>query len=191
MSFAGHKTPAISFCCHWHLHVLFILLRIDSDTGLMVLQPDVVQGEGDRVQRFFTLRWFQFALPYRDAVPAHLRQLTLLLLVPFLVPPYLRHPEVAVRLRNLAALRISKYVFTPLALWRGVRGETPMPMPEASIHEDACPVLPQHQVRMSRQSLIVQSVSESPTPQPTMHNQFWLRVLRMDCSHIGTPLLWR
>ena len=27
----------ISFCCHWHLHVLFILLRIVSNTGSMVL----------------------------------------------------------------------------------------------------------------------------------------------------------
>ena len=27
----------ISFCCHWHLHVLFIQLRIGSNTGLMVL----------------------------------------------------------------------------------------------------------------------------------------------------------
>ena len=27
----------ISFCCHWHLHVLFILLRIGSNMHLMVL----------------------------------------------------------------------------------------------------------------------------------------------------------
>ena len=72
----------------------------------MILQPDMVQREGNRVERFLTHRRFQLALPHRDAVPPHLSQSALLRLVALLVPADLRHPEVAVRLRNLAALRI-------------------------------------------------------------------------------------
>ena len=70
----------------------------------MVFHPDVVQRECYRLQRLFPFLGCQFALPYRNAVPAHSCQLALFLAVPFLVPPDLRHPELPVRLRNLAAL---------------------------------------------------------------------------------------
>ena len=64
-------------------------------------------------------------------------------------------------------------------------------MPEAPIHEDASPIFPQHQVRMARQSPMVQPISESPTPQPPTHNHFRLRILRMNRCHILVPLLGR
>lgn len=73
----------------------------------MVLQPDVVQCEGYRLQRRLTLLGAQLALPYRDTVPSHLRQPPLLLLVALLVPAYLRHPKIPIRLRNLTARRIN------------------------------------------------------------------------------------
>ena len=62
-------------------------------------------------------------------------------------------------------------------------------MPKASIHEDACPVLSQHKVWMSRQPLVIQSVSESTFPQPSSHNQLRLRVFRPYCHHIIMTLL--
>ena len=59
-----------------------------------------------------------------------------------------------------------------------------MSVPEASIHEDARPVFPQNQVWMSWQSLVVQSETESPFPQPTTHNHLRLRVFRPNRRHI-------
>ena len=60
-------------------------------------------------------------------------------------------------------------------------------MPETSIYKDAGPVLPQYQVRMSGQPLVVQTITESPTPQPFAHNHLRLRVLRPNRRHIGVP----
>ena len=64
-----------------------------------------------------------------------------------------------------------------------------MSMPEAPIHKDARPVFPQHQVRMPRQSFMVQPISESSLPQATSHNHLRLRVLRLDSRHVGMSLL--
>ena len=89
--------------CFQVILTFFIHLRIRNRLRSMILQPDMVQGERYRVQRLFPLRRLQLALPYRDAMPAHLSQPPLLLLVPLFVPPNLRHPELPVRLRNLAA----------------------------------------------------------------------------------------
>ena len=63
-------------------------------------------------------------------------------------------------------------------------------MPEAPVHEDTRAILPQHQIRMPRQSLMVQSVSEPPLPQSTAHNHLRLRILPSDRRHIGVSLLW-
>ena len=63
-------------------------------------------------------------------------------------------------------------------------------MPEAPIHKNARPVLPQHQVGMSGQPPIIQSVSESPLPQPPPHNHLRLRVFRPNRRHIRVSLLW-
>ena len=65
----------------------------------------MVQRKGDGFQRLFPLLRPQLALPYRDAMPTHLHQLPLFLLIPFLISANLRHPELPVRLRNLTALR--------------------------------------------------------------------------------------
>ena len=174
--------------CHWQLSFLFNF-RVGSTLRSMVLQPNAVQCEGYRLQCFFPPTRLQFALPHRDAVPAHLGQFPLFLLVTFLVSAYFRHPELTVRLWNLAALRTLQ-AYSPLALWRGGGGEaTLVSMPETSIHKDARPVFPQHQVRMSRQSLMIQSESESSTPQSTTHYHLRLRILRLDSRHVSVPLL--
>ena len=115
---------------------------------------------------------------------------TLFLLITFLVPANLRHPELPVRLRNLAAHRTLNHIFhltSDIFLpWQS----HVMPMPEASIHKDTRPVFPQHQVRMPRQPLMVQSVTESPTPQPTTHNHLRLCILRPNRYHVPMALLW-
>ena len=73
---------------------------------MVVLQPDMIQGEGDGVQRLFALLWLQLTFPDGDAMPSHLSQLALFLLIAFLVPSNLRHPELSIRLRYLAARTI-------------------------------------------------------------------------------------
>ncbi len=127
----------------------------------------MVQRERNRLQRFFTFRRLQFALPHRNAMPAHLCQLALLLFVPLLVPSNLRHPELMVRLRNLATFRTLNDFFrlTSYIIHQVVS------MPKATIHKDARPVFPQHQVRMPRQPFVVQPIAKAPTPQATSHNQ--------------------
>ena len=67
----------------------------------------MVQRERNRLQRFFTFRRLQFALPHRDAMPSHLCQPPLFLPVTFLVPADLRYPEVTIRIRNLATLGVT------------------------------------------------------------------------------------
>jgi hypothetical protein len=62
-------------------------------------------------------------------------------------------------------------------------------MPEASVHKDTRPILPKHQVRMSWQALMIQSIPESPFPQPTPHNHLRLRVLRPNSRHVIMTLL--
>ena len=176
-------------CCHWQLS-LFLYLWIGSTLRSMVLQPDAVQCKSDRLQCLFPPARLQFALPHRDAVPAHFGQFPLFLLVSLLVSVNLVHPELTVRLWNFAALRTLQ-AYSPLALWRGVGGEaTLVSMPETPIHKDARPVFPQHQIRMSRQPFVVQSESEASTPQSTTHYHLRLRILRLDSRHVFVALLW-
>ena len=60
-----------------------------------------------------------------------------------------------------------------------------MSMPETPVHEDARPVFLQHQIRMTRQPLVVEPIAESPLPQPTPHYHLGLRVLPPDGRHVG------
>jgi hypothetical protein len=64
-------------------------------------------------------------------------------------------------------------------------------VPEASVHENARPVFPQHDIWLSRQSRMVQSVSETVTPQKTPHHHLWFGVLAMYGGHVFMSLLWR
>lgn len=62
-------------------------------------------------------------------------------------------------------------------------------MPKATVHEDAGPVFPQHDVGMPRQPWTVQSVTETMRPQILAHNHLWLRTLTADSSHILVALV--
>ena len=99
----------------------------------------MVERKSDGVKSHFTLLRLQFTFPNRYAMPSHFSQRQLLLLVAHLVSANLLHPEVAVCLRNLTALRILRLYHIHV-----------MPMPKAAIHEDAGAVFPQYQVRMYR-----------------------------------------
>ena len=83
----------------------------------IIFHPDVAQGVNERQQSLLPFRRLQFTLPDGNGVPAHCSQFMLYSHVPLLVPPYLRHPEVTVRLRNLATLRTFNYQFQTFNWW--------------------------------------------------------------------------
>ena len=153
----------------------------------MFLQPNLIQCECQWLQCLLSVFRLQFTLPHRDAVPAHLCQSLLLLNVSLLVSPNLRNPEFTISIGNLAAFRIIHYPFSIIHLWLCHI----MTMPETPIHENARPVLLQHQIRMSRQLRRVKPISESSIPQPLAHNHLRLRVLRTYRRHILVNPLWR
>ena len=103
----GHKFTyaAESFFCRHH----GFLLRHFIASNAMVLQENAVEGICQRLQCFFAYLRFQFALPYRNAVPTHRGKLLLHFQVAFLIPHYLAYPETPVGLRNLTAIRTFDY----------------------------------------------------------------------------------
>lgn len=138
----------------------------------MILQENVVDSECKRLQCLFSHLRLQLTFPHCNAVPSHLCQLLLLFLVTLFVTHDFLLPKVCVRLGQ-------SEVLTAI-----------MPMPKAAVDKDARAVLPQHNVWMTRQTRIVQSVSETLTPQVFAHKYLWLRVRRANRSHILVSLLW-
>ena len=61
-------------------------------------------------------------------------------------------------------------------------------MPEAPVHEDARPILPQHQVRVSWQPPMVQPVAKATSSKPPPNYHLRLRVPRPYGRHVGMPL---
>ena len=113
----------------------------------------------------------QPAFPHRHDFPSHcLERLCRQLVTPDVVPN-LRLPE----------LRIG--------LWPGRIPATAVSMPEAPVHEDACPVLRQHHIRTSRQLLHVDAESESRSVEILTHKHLGPRVLGPDMRHAVVPLL--
>ena len=88
---------------------------------------------------------------------------------------------------NLTARRIVHSQLSILNLWQ----RHIVSVPKAPVYEDARPIFSQHQIGMSRQFRRVQSVAESPLPQPPAHNHLRLRILRVDCRHVLMSLFWR
>lgn len=117
----------------------------------MILQIDMVERESERYERLISLILFQFAFPDGDAVPSHLGELLLLFSVPLLVASDLLLPEIGVGFWHLEELAVL------------------MAMPKATIDEDASAVLPQHEVRMIRESWVVQAIAEPPAPEIMPH----------------------
>ena len=136
----------------------------------MVQEEDPVQRVSQGFQCPLPAGRFQLAFPYRNAMPPHHSQFPLHPLVPLLVAYYLCMPVLCSRLRHHEQ---------PAPI---------VPMPEAPVHKDACPVFPQHYVRFPRQSRMVEPISETTTPQEFAHQHFWLRILSLYRSHAPVPL---
>ena len=146
----------------------------------MILQPNLIQGEGQRLQRLLPDLRLQLTFPNSDAMPTHIRQHLLLLNIPLLISSDLRHPELPISLRNLATLRILS-----------LRKIHMMAVPKASVNKNARSIFPQHQIRMSWQLWRIKPLSESSLPQSSAHNHLRLRVLPTNCRHILVPLFCR
>lgn len=103
-------------------------------------------------------------------MPPQSGQLVLHLHVPFPVTVHLLEPELGVRFRH------------------GVISAPLVHVPEAAVHKDARAILPQHDVRFSRQPRMVQPIAEPPAPQKPPHNHLRPRVLPTNSRHTPVPL---
>jgi len=63
-------------------------------------------------------------------------------------------------------------------------------MPEAPIHENTGAIFPHHDIRFPRQSGMIQTVTETPTPQKAANHHLRFRVLSVDGGHVPMALLW-
>jgi hypothetical protein len=121
-------------------------------------------------------------------MPTHICQLTLLFAIALHIPPNLSYPKLPIRFWYLAACRALEGFFIIHSKLIILRAQL-VAMPEAAIHKHTCAVFFQNQVRMSRQPLVVQSVSEPSFPQPSPHYHLWLSAFRANSRHIFVPLL--
>ena len=139
---------------------------------MMIFQEDMVQRKSQGFQSFLPDSRLQFAFPYHDGMPSHFSQPVQHLMVPLPVPPDLLHPEPSVRFRH-------HIIFAPL-----------VSMPEASIHKNAGTILPEHDVRFSRQPRMIEPIPESPTPQKFPDKNLRFGILALNCRHIVVALLY-
>lgn len=128
---------------------------------------------------------FQLALPYRNTMPPHSRQLALHLTVTLLVPSYLINPELCVRPWYPATFRTLHY-----ELWIMHCDLRMVTVPETSINEYTRLILPQHHIRLPRQPRMVKTIAETMRPQEVSHYHLRLSILTMDSCHIHMSLLW-
>ena len=133
----------------------------------------MVKCESKRFKRIVSFVGFQLTLPYNDYMPSHLCQLPLLFLVTLFVTHDFLLPKVGIRLRK-------SEVLTAI-----------MSVPEAAVDKHTRAVLAQHDIGMTGQTRIVQSVSESLSPQIFAHKYLRLGIRRANRSHIFVSLLRR
>ena len=139
---------------------------------MMIFQEDMVQRKSKRLQRLLPDSRFQFTFPDNNGMPSHFCQPMQHFMVPFPVSPDFLHPEPGIRFRNhviLASL---------------------MSMPEASIHQNAGAILPQHNIRFSRQPWMIEPIPESPSPQELPDKNLRFGILASDCRHIMVALFY-
>lgn len=105
----------------------------------------MIKRESQRLQGLVSFLRFQLAFPNCDTMPAHLGQLLLLQLVTIPVAADFLCPKVHV------------------GSWHPEILASFVPMPKATIHEDASAVLAKHNIRMPRQPRIVEPVAK-PIP---------------------------
>ena len=149
---------------------LFFRQFISPD--MMIFQEDMVEGKGKRLQGFLPDSRFQFAFPYHDSMPSHFCQPMQHLMVPLPVSPDLILPELSIRFRHHIILASF------------------MSMPEASIHQNAGTILSEHNIRFSRQPWMIETISESPSPQELPDKNLRFGILASDCRHIMVALFY-
>ena len=139
---------------------------------MMIFQEDMVQCKGQRLQGILPDSRLQFAFPDNDGMPSHFSQPMQHLMVPFQVSPDLLHPEPCVRFRH-------HIILAPF-----------MSMPEASIHQNAGTILPEHNIRFPRQPRMIEPIPESSSPQELPDKNLRFGILASDCRHIVVALLY-
>lgn len=75
-----------------------------------------------------------------------------------------------------------------IALWQNIISAPFMAMPKTSVHENHCPVFTQHQVGMSRQTRMIQSITETTGEQELADYKFRFGIPAFDGRHTAMPL---
>jgi len=132
----------------------------------------MVQCKGQRLQGLLPDSRLQFAFPDNDGMPSHFCQPMQHLMVPLSVSPDLILPELGIRFRHHIILASF------------------MSMPEASIHQNAGTILPEHNIRFSRQPRMIEPIPESPSPQELPDKNLRFGILASDCRHIVVALFY-
>ena len=132
----------------------------------------MVQRKGQRFQGFLPDSRLQFAFPDDNGMPSHFSQPMQHFMVPLPVSPDLLHPEPGIRFRY-------HIILAPF-----------MSVPEASVHQNAGAILPQHNIRFSRQPWMIEPISESPSPQKFPDKNLRFGILASDCRHIVVALFY-
>lgn len=122
----------------------------------------------------------KLALPYRDAMPTHLRQSPLHLNITLPVAQYLLYPEGAVSMRNLTTFGV---LYLDIGCIRS-KGMDVVSMPETSIHEYARPVFSKHHVRLPWQARMIKSIAKAISPKKFPNDNLRLGVFALDSRHI-------
>ena len=125
----------------------------------MVIEKNAVERKSQRLQSPFPDSRLQLAFPYCDAMPSHRGKLALVFYVTITVAFNLRFPEFSV------------------ALWNHIISASFVSMPEATVHEDARPVFAKHDVRMTRETWMVQPIAKPTAEQEFPYHDFWFGVL--------------
>ena len=137
----------------------------------MVFKINAVERVSQRLQRSLTLCGTKFTLPDGYAVPAHFGKAVLLFLVTLTVTVDFIAPKLMV------------------VFWK-VSVRAVVPVPETAVYEDAGAVFAQHDVRMTGQAGMVESVTEAARKEIFAHNDFRPRVLRADGGHYLAALIF-
>ena len=115
---------------------------------------------------------FQLTFPDNDDTPLLSLQLPPYILVPFLIPPHFRHPEIGVGLGDSVMLA------------------SLMSMPETTVHEDDSSVLGKNNIRRARKSAVVYPITKTLSPKSMTQLHLRLRIGGVDLRHTVMPLLW-
>lgn len=135
-------------------------------------QQIAVECDRHLLHGVFSFLFCQVARPYHNNLPTCLHQKAVVPLVTFTVAVNFRLPESRVGLRHhkLAASFMS--------------------VPKATIDKDSRPVSAHHDIRLSRHTPDVESVSVSVCPQPFPDQQFRFRRLATDMRHTAVTLFF-